>query len=195
MCIRDRYKTILRKIRKGICTNYIASLKEGEQIRYKLQNNHIIKNDFLHKPIILVGPGVGLAPLLSVVKADVFKDTRLFFGCRYKDKDYIYKDILEDWARAGKIVLYTSFSRDTENSPGVKYVQDYLWKLGEEITDLVVNKEAVFFLCGSSGKMPIQVRLTFIEMLKKWGNFSNEETAKRYLKEMEKSDRYIQETW
>lgn len=190
-----KYKTILRKIRRGICTNYIARLQEGEQIRYKLQNNHIIKKEFLNKPMILVGPGVGLAPLLSVVKAEISKDIKLLFGCRYKDKDYIYKDMLEDWFRKGKIALHSSFSRDEENSPGVKYVQDYLWRLGEEITNLVVNKDAVFFLCGSSGKMPIQVRLTFIEMLKKWGNFSDEETAKKYLKEMEKSDRYIQETW
>ncbi|EJS41338.1 tah18p [Saccharomyces arboricola H-6] len=190
-----KYKTILRKIRRGICTNYIARLQEGEQLRYKLQNNHLIKKEYQNQPIILVGPGVGLAPLLSVIKAEVSEDMRLFFGCRYKEKDYIYKDTLEDWSRQGKIALFTSFSRDSENSPGVKYVQDYLWKLGEELTDLVIKKNAIFFLCGSSGKMPIQVRLTFIEMLKKWGGFSNEEAAKKYLKEMEKFDRYIQETW
>ncbi|CAI4053798.1 NAPDH-dependent diflavin reductase SKDI_16G3120 [Saccharomyces kudriavzevii IFO 1802] len=190
-----KYKTILRKIRRGICTNYIARLQEGEKVRYKLQNNHIVKKEFLNKPIILVGPGVGLAPLLSVIRAGISEDMRLFFGCRFKDKDYIYKDILEDWSSKGRIALYTSFSRDSENSPGVRYVQDYLWKLGKEITDLVINRDAVFFLCGSSGKMPIQIRLTFIEMLKKWGGFRDEDAAKKYLKEMEKFDRYIQETW
>ncbi|CAI4053539.1 hypothetical protein N7582_005747 [Saccharomyces uvarum] len=190
-----KYKTILRRIRKGICTNYIALLQEGEQVRYKLQNNHIIKQKFLNRPIILVGPGVGLAPLLSVIKAEVSGDMRLFFGCRYKDKDYIYGDTLEDWSRKDKISLFTSFSRDSENSPGVKYVQDNLWKFGEEITELIVKKDAIFFLCGSSGKMPIQIRLTFVEMLKKWGGFKNEEAAKKYLKDMEKFDRYIQETW
>lgn len=192
-----QYRTILKNVRYGACTSYIAELEEDETIRYKLQKNNLINKKLIGKPMILVSPGVGLAPLMSVIRSNppLSNNIHLFFGCRFKDKDYLYKDILEKWADEKKITLHPVFSRDRENSPDTKYVQDVLWKLGEQVTNLIVKENASMFLCGSSGKMPVQVRLTFIEMLKKWGSFSDEEEAKSYLKLMEKEDRYLQETW
>lgn len=194
-----KYRTILRKVRKGVCTTYLSELLVGDNtLRYKIQNNNLIKKELHDHPMILVSPGVGLAPLLSVIKTDnpvISQNIHLFFGCRFKDKDYLYQDKLEKWNSDGKISLHPVFSRDRENSPDTKYVQDVLWKLGPEMTDLLVNGKAVFFLCGTSGRMPLQVRLTVIEMLKKWGGFTDDESAREFLKEMEKDGRYIQETW
>ncbi|CAL9731858.1 NADPH-dependent diflavin oxidoreductase 1 [Monosporozyma unispora] len=194
-----KYRTILRKVRKGVCTTYLSELPVGDtSLRYKIQNNNLIKKELHNHPMLLVSPGVGLAPLLSVIKTDnpvISKNIHLFFGCRFKDKDYLYGNKLEEWDAKGRIQLHPVFSRDRENSPDTKYVQDVLWKLGAEMTDLLANHEAVFFLCGTSGRMPLQVRLTVIEMLKKWGGFEDDEAAKDFLKEMEKDGRYIQETW
>jgi len=192
-----KYKTMLRKIRTGICTNFIAHLQEGEVIRYNIYNNHLIREQYKQNPMVLVSPGVGIAPLMSVIKEEpqLCDNLQLFFGCRFKDKDYIYQETLEKWGKEGRIELHPVFSRDRENSPDTKYVQDVLWKLGEFVTNLLVEKKALFVLCGASGKMPIQVRLTVIEMLKKWGGFTNDEAATSYLKEMEREDRYLQETW
>ncbi|KAG0668142.1 NAPDH-dependent diflavin reductase [Maudiozyma exigua] len=192
-----KYKTMLRKIRTGICTDYIGHLKEGDIIRYNIHNNHLIQDQYKGNPMVLVSPGVGIAPLLSIIKEEpqLSKNLQLFFGCRFKDKDYIYGETLERWDKEGRITLHPVFSRDRENSPDTKYVQDVLWKLGSFVTDLLVKEKALFVLCGASGKMPIQVRLTVIEMLKKWGGFETDEAAAAYLKEMEKEDRYLQETW
>lgn len=190
-----KYKTILRKVRTGVCTHFISKLKEGDEIRYKLHNNHLIRKEYHESPMILVGPGVGLAPLLSAVRSKSSKDMSLFFGCRFKDKDYLYEEELESLAKEGVMKLHPVFSRDRENSPDTKYVQDVLWKMGDEVTKKIVFEKAIFFLCGASGKMPIQIRLTFLEMLKKWGGFKDDATAKEYLRTMEKEDRYLQETW
>ncbi|CCD22926.1 NAPDH-dependent diflavin reductase NDAI_0A07720 [Naumovozyma dairenensis CBS 421] len=190
-----KYRTILRKIRKGVCSDFIAHLNTNDQVRYKIISNNLIRKSYHGKPMILVSPGVGIAPLMSVVKANVSNDIHFFFGCRFKDKDYLYQDILEKWNSENKIMLHPVFSRDRENSPDTKYVQDVLWKLGQEMTDLIVKDNALMLLCGASGKMPVQVRLTVIEMLKKWGNFADDDAARKYLKEMERDDRYLQETW
>lgn len=198
-----KYKTILRTIRKGVCTTYISQLSIGDKtLRYKIQNNNLIKKERFDHPMILVGPGVGLAPLLSVIKMSNMNNQgkiSLLYGCRFKDKDYLYEDLLQKWNQEGKIQLYPVFSRDRENSPDTKYVQDVLWKYGPQMTELLVKEKALFFLCGSSGRMPLQVRITIIEMLKKWGGFNNNNdddgSAKQFLKEMEKNGRYIQETW
>ena len=192
-----KYKTMLRKIRTGICTDYIAHLNEGDVIRYNIHHNNLIRKEYKKNPMILVSPGVGIAPLLSIIKEDPKQSSnlQLFVGCRFKDKDYLYEDTLEKWSADGRIALHPVFSRDRENSPDTKYVQDVLWKLGDFVTNLMVNENALFVLCGASGKMPIQVRLTVIEMLKKWGGFDSDAEATAYLKEMEKQDRYLQETW
>ncbi|KAL3234949.1 NADPH-dependent diflavin oxidoreductase 1 [Nakaseomyces bracarensis] len=190
-----KYKTILRKIRTGVCTNFIGRLKQGDEVRFKLHNNNLLRKEHRGLPLILVGPGVGLAPLLSVVRSKLSEDMSLFFGCRFKDKDYLYEEELESLAQRGVMKLHPVFSRDRENSPDTKYVQDVLWKLGDEVTKKIIDDKAIFFLCGASGKMPIQIRLTFLEMLKKWGGFKDDESASEYLRTMEKEDRYLQETW
>ena len=35
----------------------------------------------------------------------------LYFGCRRSDQDYLYGDLLEGWAKAGQLTLFTAFSR------------------------------------------------------------------------------------
>lgn len=191
-----RYKTILRKIRKGLCTDFIAKLSPGDQFRYKVQNNHLFEDEKLRdRPMILVSPGVGIAPMMSLIKAKISHKIMLFFGNRFMEKDFLYKDLLQKWERTNRITLFSCFSRDRENSPEFKYVQDRLWAIGDTIAKLLVEENAIFYLCGSSGKMPTQVRITLLEILKKWGNFETDKAACDYLKLLEKNDRYLQETW
>lgn len=98
-------------------------------------------------------------------------------------------------SRSGKtkersdMIVRTCFSRDGGKE---KYVQDMLWNDKALIFDLVVNQNAIVYICGSSGQMPTQVKLTFIEITKTIGN---DENAEQYVNEMIKSNRYIQETW
>lgn len=191
-----KYRTILRKIRKGLCTDFIVNLSPGDKLRYKVQNNHLFEDERLRgKPMILISPGVGIAPMMSLIKANISDRLMLFFGNRIKEKDFLYRDQLQTWEKESKISLFTCFSRDRENSPEFKYVQDHLWAMGNSIAKLIIEEEAIIYVCGSSGKMPTQVRLTILEVLKKWGSFQSDEAASKYLKLLEKNDRYLQETW
>ncbi|SCU94393.1 LANO_0E06634g1_1 [Lachancea nothofagi CBS 11611] len=190
-----KYKTILRKIRRGLCTDYLQSLQKGDTVRYKLQKNSLLKASMQSSPVILISPGVGLAPMMSLLKADFFQDVNLFFGNRVKERDFLYRDVLESWNKVGKIALHTCFSRDPLHSPNAKYVQDVLWQKGEILADLILKKNAIVYICGSSGKMPVQVRLTILEILKKWGEIATDGEVEAYLKDMERENRYLQETW
>ena len=192
-----KYKTIIRKIRTGLCTKYISHTTEGDRIRYKLCKNNLLNDKYRGRPLILACTGVGLAPMLSIIKAEPLfsNNIHLFFGCRIKEKDFIMGDLLETWSKEGRIHLHPVFSRDRKNSPDTKYIQDSLWDLAEPMTKLIVQEGGVFILCGSSGKMPVQIRLTLIEMLKKCGGFETDNDASKYLKKMEDDGRYLQETW
>lgn len=83
------------------------------------------------KPLILIGPGTGVAPYLGFLEEreylkennpDMkFGEVWMFFGCRNPKLDFIYEDEFNGYLRRGILSkLCTAFSR-IENS--VKYIQ------------------------------------------------------------------------
>lgn len=189
------YETLLLEKRKGLCTNYIKRLTPGNKIKIKLNSLNLW--DKLEEPImqgaesiILIGPGVGIAPIKSFCDNDDYTmfNKYVYFGNRNKHMDYIYESFWENPKRSD-IIMRKCFSRDGGEE---RYVQDMLWNDKALIFDLVVNQNAIVYICGSSGQMPTQVKLTFIEIIKTIGN---DENAEQYVNEMIKFNRYIQETW
>ena len=76
---------------------------------------------FQEIPLIFIGPGTGLAPFRSVIKEKEYQNTankdtlHLFFGCRYKNKDFHCKEELEKMVDENKLTLYCAFSRDQDD--------------------------------------------------------------------------------
>ncbi|KAG0675748.1 NAPDH-dependent diflavin reductase [Pichia californica] len=184
------YKTIIRRIRKGLCTSWLKSLKVNDKIVITVNSNNlkIPKSD-----MILVGPGTGIAPIRSIIQFNdkLIRDGEnghnylLFTGHRHKEKDYLFG---EEWPTMKGLNVVDSFSRQ-----GGGYVQETIWKHNDQVAS-ILNSGGGLYLCGSSGKMPTQVRLTIEEILKE-SNKWDEQTAKAALLKMEKEKRYIQETW
>lgn len=196
-----RYKTIIKRIRTGVCTNWVKDLKQKDKIVFSISKNNIYTKKLGNsRPLILVGPGTGVAPIRSVIQERTMSNDEavgssiyLFTGNRYEEKDYLYGYYFRKLASEGIISNYPSFSRDSSNA-GIKYVQDRIYLMKAAIYDLLIDKNAVFYLCGSSGRMPIQVRITLITILEEIGGIDKEE-AENILIQIEKSDRYLQETW
>lgn len=59
------YKTIIRKIRRGLCTRWLKSLNTGDEILYSVQKSSFKYDD--KQPIIMVAPGTGVAPMKSLI--------------------------------------------------------------------------------------------------------------------------------
>lgn len=185
------YKTIMRKTRKGLCSTWLKSLDEGDKIVFSVHasNMHFPKD----KPIILAATGTGIAPMKSLVENLVEEkypqNLYLFYGCRYLDKDYLFRLV---WDRTEDLKNFSVFSREATNN--VKYIQHKLYEQAKLVGDLILNQDATFYLCGSNGKMPREVRITLVEILKLVDNMTEEE-AEKYLFVMESKGRYLQETW
>lgn len=96
------YKTILAKRRKGLCSNWLKDLKKGDQIRASIKKGTFKLPTDNNVPIVMVGPGTGLAPFRSILmehylhwnidceendEKNHFRKT-LFFGCRGEHLDF-----------------------------------------------------------------------------------------------------------
>lgn len=93
------YKTMLSQRRKGLCSNWLKSLQIGDEIYAVIKRGTFKMPKDDQTPIIMVGPGTGLAPFRSFLLEKFYKKTKenmkiddylytLFFGCRGKSLDY-----------------------------------------------------------------------------------------------------------
>jgi sulfite reductase alpha subunit-like flavoprotein len=199
-----KYRTVLKKIRQGLCSRYLASLPEGSILNIGLErNDSFYKLAKLHpeRPLLLIAPGTGLAPARSLIwerALIAFKDNArvgtnyLFFGGRNKSADYFYK---EEWTYPSlRTKVFTAFSRD---QPEKIYVQDVIRQNGKLIAELT-DVAAIIYICGSSGNMPKAVRAALVDALHQFHPLATKHTkegVEGVLKNFEKQGRLIQETW
>ena len=123
-----KYRTVIKRIREGVCTRYVASLEPGQDVTVTLQKGglHPKESDML-KPVIMIGPGTGVAPMRSLIfERAAWRDRHpeviqgmediLFFGCRNEDSDYFFKSEWEEFAKLGSLKTIVAFSRDQVGS-------------------------------------------------------------------------------
>src|SRR6478609_5345536 len=110
-----------RGVYKGICSNYLASRREGETVQATVRETKagFRLPDDPSVPIIMVGPGTGLAPFRGFLqeraalksKGAKLGPAMLFFGCRHPDQDFLYADELKAFEAGGITELHTAFAR------------------------------------------------------------------------------------
>merc|ERR1712165_237380 len=109
-------------------------------------------------PVIMIGPGTGLAPFRGFIQERAWQkengktvgETHLYFGCRNKDIDYIYRDELEKYEADGVLKLHTAFSRDQGQKV---YVTHRLRENAAEFWRLIGEENAHFYICGDAKMM------------------------------------------
>lgn len=112
-----KYKTKLIESRLGLCSNWLANLNVGDSIIYWIQKGTFKFNNT--KPMILIGPGTGIAPFRSLLLEKAInernlKNCLLFFGCRNQDKDYHCRQDFAKMCKNNNLKMFCAFSRDQE---------------------------------------------------------------------------------
>jgi len=161
-----RYNTLSVE-RKGVASTYLIDrAKVGTTVRIWVQENPEFKpprqND---QPIIMIGPGTGIAPFRSFIRENPnLRDSVLFFGCRRGSMDFLYKDELIAWAGQNGNTLVTAFSREQNKKV---YVQDRMEEKlnSERIAHLITIKKAHVYICGEGFHMANDVRDTLRKIL------------------------------
>jgi sulfite reductase alpha subunit-like flavoprotein len=198
-----KYRTVLKKVRQGLCSRYLASLPVGTELHVKFtmpEKFYDVAKDVPKLPLILIAPGTGVAPCRALIwdRAELYVEKKrtigkayLFYGGRNIDADYFYKD---EWKfRSLQTQVFTAFSRDQREKI---YVQDIIRREGKMIEQLIREQHAIIYVCGSSGNMPRAVKEALLDVCHKYNpeGMSREDLEKAF-ERMEKHGYYIQETW
>ncbi len=145
-------------------------------------------------PIIMIGPGTGVAPYRAFMQERIFKNAPgknwLFFGERNRHSDYFYQHDWEHWVAQDKLKLDLAFSRDQSEKI---YVQH---KMLENAKDLWawIEDGAYFYVCGDAHRMAKDVETTLQHIIQTQGQMS-EEAAKLYIKNMRTNKRYLTDVY
>ncbi|KFM56652.1 NADPH-dependent diflavin oxidoreductase 1, partial [Stegodyphus mimosarum] len=186
------YKTRLQKPRRGLCSNWLARLECGTVIPFFIKKGSISLPKE-NNPIIMIGPGTGCAPFRAFIEKRVYDGigaNYLFFGSRYKEKDFFFSEDWEEFSKKNLLYLFTAFSRDQEHKI---YVQHKLLENRNLIWDLIENHKAYIYVAGNAKQMPLAVKDAFLDIFAKEGKL-NPDSCRSYLQNLE-SKRYQTETW
>ena len=182
---------------KGVCSTYLADLV-GESTEVKIfftpnKSFRVPEDDSL--PIIMVGPGTGIAPFRAFLQEREFRKASgqnwLFFGDRNASTDFIYQDELEAMQRNGVLNrLDLAFSRDQQEKI---YVQDRMREQGAEIYSWL-EQGGSFFVCGDAYRMAKDVDKALHDIVAKHG-MKTEQEAIDSINQLKKEKRYVRDVY
>ncbi|MDQ0347692.1 bifunctional cytochrome P450/NADPH--P450 reductase [Ancylobacter vacuolatus] len=178
-------------VHDGLCSAYLANCAEGTTLRVVVKDTgsafHLPEDPLA--PLILVGPGTGIAPLRGFIqerhalkaKGVEVGPVLLFFGCR-NEGDYLYREELEAYQDEATLnLLAVAFSR-REGTPKT-YVQDLLRAHSATVQELVARGASIL-ICGNARTMAPDVRAALTDIL-----------GAPALAELEAAHRYLQDVW
>jgi NADPH-ferrihemoprotein reductase len=190
---------------EGLCSGYLAGCHDKLDADDSMIRVHIRPSTFRLPtdssiPIIMIGPGTGIAPMRAllqershqrhVLQQGVGSNT-LYFGCRTRLDDYIYQDELAAFQKAGDLDhLFVAFSREQNEK---LYVQHLLKKNDAETWKLIDQEGAYVYVCGGV-RMGNDVSEALKEIVVAHGVMTAE-AAKQYLSQMSQKGRFVQELW
>ncbi|XP_046383966.1 NADPH-dependent diflavin oxidoreductase 1 [Ischnura elegans] len=186
------YKTRIVTPRLGLCSNWLARLSPGEKIPIWVRRGSLRFPSEPSTPLIMVGPGTGIAPFRSFISEQVAMNNAsadklvLFFGCRNKSGDYLCGNEWENWRRDNKIIFFCAYSRD---QPDKVYVQHLIKKEGDTLKKLLLDKKGMFMIAGNAKFMPTQVKEAMLEALE------IQENQEEFMNMLETQGRLQTETW
>jgi cytochrome P450/NADPH-cytochrome P450 reductase len=177
---------------RGVTSNYLAGTATDTELQAFVrhpESGFELPADPA-TPIIMVGPGTGVAPFRGFLQARnkqkqagaVLGEAHLYFGCRHPDQDFLYQDELTEAAREGLVVLHTAFSR----IPGEPkaYVQHLLKQDIALLVDLLQNHNAKLYVCGDGSHMAPDVEQALVEAL-----------GEAVVAALQRDKRYVKDVW
>jgi sulfite reductase (NADPH) flavoprotein alpha-component len=185
---RDRY---------GVCSVQTSErLNPGDTLPVYIHDNPNFKLPANPEtPIIMIGPGTGVAPFRAFLQereeTEAEGNTWLFYGDQHFNSDFLYQIEWQKWLKTGVLTrMDVAFSRDTDKKV---YVQHRMLEKGAELFQWL-KAGAYVYVCGDEKYMAHDVHASLITILEREGKMNAEEAA-AYLTDMQQQKRYLRDVY
>ncbi|PRS33073.1 sulfite reductase [NADPH] flavoprotein alpha-component [Bacillus pumilus] len=183
--------------RQGVCSILCAErLEPGDTLPVYIQHNQNFKlPENPDAPIIMVGPGTGIAPFRSFMQEreeiGASGKSWLFFGDQHFVTDFLYQTEWQKWLKDGVLKkMDVAFSRDSEEKV---YVQHQMKKQSKELFEWL-EQGAYVYVCGDEKHMAHDVHRTLLSIIQEEGAMSKEK-AESYLANLQQQKRYQRDVY
>ena len=183
--------------RRGIATNYLCNLAALNDLSvpiYIQKTNDFRLPENPNTPLIMVGPGTGIAPFRAFMQERATTEASgknwLFFGEWNKNFDFFYEDYWTKLQKQQFLKLSIAFSRDQERKV---YVQHKMEENASEFWQWL-EQGAHFYVCGDSTYMAKDVDQTLHKIVEQEGKMDSG-AAKAYVKQMKADKRYLRDVY
>ena len=186
-----RYE-VEKRTRLGVASTFLAGrVSSGDKIKVYVQKaQHFALPADPKTPIIMVGPGTGVAPFRAFLQERQATNAPgrnwLFFGHQRSNFDFFYEDELIAMRSAGLLTRLTlAWSRDAHEKI---YVQNRMREVGRDLWAWLAEG-AHFYICGDATRMAKDVERTLVDVIAEHGARTPTE-AVNFLAELKKLGRY-----
>lgn len=188
------------RVRGGVASTFLADRATATTIRASVQTSHFRLPPDPVTPVIMVGPGTGIAPFRAFLQHRAAQNraagaargrTWLFFGAAHFASDYLYRSQLEAWLADGTLArLSLAFSRDQANKI---YVQH---RMQEDRQDLWrwLQEGAHLYVCGDATRMARDVDQALRGIARTEGGLS-EDQARDWIAALARQGRYQRDVY
>ncbi len=185
------------RARKGVCSAFLAQrCHENTQVPVFVHTaKHFRLPEDPSVPIIMVGPGTGVAPFRAFLQdrhaTGASGRSWLFFGEQHSATDFFYREEWDAFLANGTLTkLTTAFSRDQEHKI---YVQHRIKENAAELWQWL-NDGAYFYVCGDAARMAKDVETALIEVAAQEGKKSDED-ARAWVESLKHAKRYRKDVY
>ncbi len=181
----------------GGASGYLAHrLKEGEDVLIYVESNDNFRlPEDTTKPVIMIGPGTGIAPFRAFIQeraaTEASGENWLFFGNPHFTEDFLYQTEWQDYLQDGILTnIDLAFSRDQNEKI---YVQHRIAEQSAEVWNWL-QRGAHIYVCGDESRMAHDVHQALLDVIIEKGGHSPEE-AEEYLVQLHKDGRYQRDVY
>jgi sulfite reductase (NADPH) flavoprotein alpha-component len=181
--------------RRGTGSTFLAERidRDASIPAYIEHNNNFKLPDDPSRPIIMIGPGTGIAPFRAFVEereaVGAPGKNWLFFGDRRFETDFLYQAEWLNYLKKGVLTsMNVAFSRD---QPRKIYVQHLLEEHGKEVYDWL-QQGAYLYVCGDGKKMAPDVHAALLNIV---AAEIGADKAEDYVASLQKAKRYQRDVY
>ena len=181
-----------------MCSRFLRDLALNDEVYISIVPG-IFPVPSVSSPLLLIGPGTGVAPMRSMIheraakaQSDSSADSLLFYGCRSESDDYMFQEEWQKLEKSSNVHVHVAFSRLGTNAG--RYVTHDIRDNGFAVWSILQRNDCIVMIAGSAKKMPQDVIKALVSVVQEHGRVSDQD-ATLFVNSLQRQKRLYIECW